>query len=154
MRLLLQDPDAYALAAEAFMNLSPWDYYNQDGSMRPTAATAEQLLRTALAINPKHTHALHLHIHIAEAGSPVAEAGQEAVSAARALGSASTMTDISPQHGHLLHMPSHIFLRVGQYKQAVLVNKAAYDFDLARGQQCITPYLPEHSINLLVHAAR
>lgn len=51
-------------------------------------------------------------------------------------------------------MPSHIFVRVGQYKRAVVANKAAYDHDLARGSQCIVPYLPEHNVNLLVYAAR
>eukprot|EP00878_Enallax_costatus_P014401 GHUV01015061.1.p1 GENE.GHUV01015061.1~~GHUV01015061.1.p1 ORF type:complete len:401 (+),score=88.02 GHUV01015061.1:159-1361(+) len=149
-----QDVDAYALAAEAFMNLSPWDYYNQDGSLKPTAATAEQLIRKALAINPKHPHALHLHIHLAEAGSPLAEPRPEAESAHRAVESAHMLNDINPQNGHLVHMPSHIFLRVGLYKEAVTVNRAAYDFDLARGQQCITPYLPEHNVNMLAYAAR
>lgn len=150
----LQDVDAYAIAAEAFMNLSPWDYYNKDGSLIPSAATAEQLIHKALAINPRHPHALHLHIHLAEAGSPLAESGPVSESAHRAVESAHMLSDISPQTGHLVHMPSHIFLRVGLYKEAVTVNRAAYDFDLARGQQCITPYLPEHNVNMLVYAAR
>jgi hypothetical protein len=84
----------------------------------------------------------------------VAEPGKEHQAAARALGSAQTLAGLQAQNGHLLHMPSHIFVRVGQYKQAVLANKAAYDHDLTRGSQCIVPYLPEHNVNLLVYAAR
>jgi hypothetical protein len=91
---------------------------------------------------------------VAEAGRPVAEPGQEQLSAGRALGSAETLASLQSQNGHLLHMPSHIFVRVGQYKRAVTTNKAAYDHDLARGSQCIVPYLPEHNVNLLVYAAR
>jgi hypothetical protein len=70
------------------------------------------------------------------------------------LGSAEALAALHSQDGHLLHMPSHIFVRVGQYKRAVVANKAAYDHDLARGSQCIVPYLPEHNVNLLVYAAR
>lgn len=136
------------------MNMSPWNYYNEDGSLKPTAATAEKLLRKALAINPSHTHALHLHVHIAEAGSPIEEPGNEAVSARRALSSADTLAELNTQHGHLMHMASHVYVRIGQYKKAVAVNKAAYDFDLARGQHCMVPYLPEHNVNMLVYAAR
>jgi hypothetical protein len=39
------------------------DYYAEDGSLRPTAATAEALLLQALKLQPHHLHALHLHIH-------------------------------------------------------------------------------------------
>jgi hypothetical protein len=39
------------------------DYYAEDGSLRPTAATAEALLLQALKLKPHHLHALHLHIH-------------------------------------------------------------------------------------------
>ncbi|WIA40430.1 hypothetical protein OEZ86_013787 [Tetradesmus obliquus] len=148
-----QDADAFAWAAEAYMNLTPWDYYAEDGSLRPTAATAEALLLQALKLQPHHLHALHLHIHIAEAGQPAPQPGQEHTAAARALGSAETLAGLLPQNGHLLHMPSHIFVRTGRYAQAVAVNRAAYEHDLARGSQCITPYLPEHNVNLLVYAA-
>eukprot|EP00879_Flechtneria_rotunda_P024619 GHRR01026117.1.p1 GENE.GHRR01026117.1~~GHRR01026117.1.p1 ORF type:complete len:671 (+),score=198.53 GHRR01026117.1:633-2645(+) len=148
-----QDADAYAFAAEAYMNLSPWDYYDSDGSLRDTAATAERLLHNALELQPNHTHALHLHLHIAEAGSPAAKDGKNTVSAPRALNSANVLANLGAQSGHLMHMPSHIYVRVGQYRQAVEANKAAYDFDLIRATQCTIPYLPEHNVQVLVYAA-
>jgi hypothetical protein len=136
------------------MNLSPWDYYAADGSLNPNARTAEQLLVKALQLHPEHTHALHLYIHVAEAGAPVPSPGLEHLSAARGLASAEKLSELNSQNGHLLHMPSHIFVRTGRYKRAVEVNKVAYDFDLARGTHCIAPYLPEHNVNMLVYAAR
>lgn len=159
--LLQDDADIYALAAEAYMNLSPWDYYNATGQLRPTAATAEQLLMKALAINPSHTHALHLHIHLSEAGTPGEAPSQPsssstfpANSAVRGLVSAEALIAAAPRNGHLLHMPSHTLVRVGQYKRAAEVNEAAYRFDIARGEQCLIPYLPEHNVGMLVYAAR
>jgi hypothetical protein len=93
------------------------DYYNETGHLRPTAVTAEQLLLAALALNPHHTHALHLHIHITEAGTP-GEAPSQANnslsgglnsslnsnSAVRGLGSAESLLAVAPRNGHLLHM--------------------------------------------------
>jgi hypothetical protein len=164
--LLQDDADINALAAEAYMNLSPWDYYNHTGHLRPSAAAAEQLLLSALALNPSHTHALHLHIHITEAGAPGEAPSQPgttgatdnltfpANSAARGLASAEALIAAAPRNGHLLHMPSHTLVRVGQYKRAAEVNEVAYRFDVNRGAQCLIPYLPEHNINMLVYAAR
>ncbi len=42
--LLLQDADAFALTAEAYINLVPWNHYKDDGSLRPEAAHAEALM--------------------------------------------------------------------------------------------------------------
>ncbi len=60
-----------ALVAEALMNLSPWEYYElPSGQLKATAARAEQVLLQALSVSPSHPQALHLHVHIAEAGRP------------------------------------------------------------------------------------
>ncbi|GBF99344.1 hypothetical protein Rsub_11756 [Raphidocelis subcapitata] len=151
----VNDPDLFALAAEAFMNLRPWDYYTGDGTLRPDAARAEALLRRALALDARHPLALHLHIHVAEAAAPtIAGAhGDEAAWAGRALGSADALAAAAPQQGHLLHMPSHIYLRLGHYSQAVASNRRAYDLDVSRAPQCTVPYLPEHNLGVLVYAA-
>lgn len=135
------------------------DYYDTSGQLRPTAATAEQLLLAALTLQPHHTHALHLHIHITEAGIPGEPPSQPGTppaptSAARGLSSAEALLAVAPRNGHLLHMPSHTLVRVGRYRQAVEANKEAYSFDVQRGGQCVVPYLPEHNVNMLVYAAR
>jgi hypothetical protein len=65
------DADALALAAEGFMNLRQWNYYDKaSGELQPEAARAEQLIRAALEQAPAHALAHHLHIHIAEGGRP------------------------------------------------------------------------------------
>jgi hypothetical protein len=135
------------------------DYYNETGQLRPTAAVAEKLLLSALALNSKHTHALHLHIHITEGGTPGEppsnpDAHTPPNAASRGLRSAESLIAAAPKNGHLLHMPSHTFVRLGHYKRAVEANKAAYQLDLDRGQQCLVPYLPEHNVNMLVYSAR
>jgi hypothetical protein len=62
---------ALALAAEALMNLTPWEYYQQPGGqLRPGAARAERLLLRALQAEPGHPLLLHLHVHVAEGGAP------------------------------------------------------------------------------------
>lgn len=109
--MLLQDTTALVLAAEAYMNLSPWDYYTAEGDLRPNARVAEHLLLQALKINPSHVFALHLHIHIAEAGAATNQGGAAVLQAGRALRSANTLAELNAQHGHLMHMPSHLYLR-------------------------------------------
>jgi tetratricopeptide (TPR) repeat protein len=46
-----------------------------------------------------------------------------------ALPSADRLKDFAPQAGHLTHMPSHIYVRVGQYEDATLVNELAAEAD-------------------------
>ena len=42
-----------------------------DGSLRPTSAEAEALLQEALALDAGQALALHLHVHLSEAASPL-----------------------------------------------------------------------------------
>ena len=43
----------------------------QEGKeLRESASQAEELINSALAVDPKNPLALHLHIHIAEASTP------------------------------------------------------------------------------------
>lgn len=42
-----------------------------DGSLRPTSVEAEALLREALALDDGQALALHLHVHLSEAASPL-----------------------------------------------------------------------------------
>lgn len=55
------------MAAEAMMNLNPWEYYLPNGSLRPSASRAETLIHAALKLDPQNPLANHLLIHIAEA---------------------------------------------------------------------------------------
>src|SRR5262249_5976997 len=61
------DLDAATLAAEALMDLTPWEYWTRDGE--PTTYTGEIVatLESVLARNPEHPGANHYYIHTVEA---------------------------------------------------------------------------------------
>lgn len=50
-------------------------------------------------------------------------------------------------------MPSHIFVRLGRYHDAVVANEAAYASDVADAKNCQECYGPEHNTDMLIYAA-
>ncbi|MDH3978300.1 MAG: hypothetical protein OEU86_07255 [Gammaproteobacteria bacterium] len=119
------DPDIAALTASALMNLSPWDYWFGDGKPYERTVVIMALLEGAIAKSPKHTGALHYHIHVTESKEP--DLGEP---------SADALKDLAPGAGHLLHMPSHIYMRVGRYADAYAMNQAATKADVDYIAQC------------------
>jgi tetratricopeptide (TPR) repeat protein len=83
------DLDIATLAAEALMNLAPWDYW-QAGGAEPKGRTAElvALLERVLAVKPDHPGAIHFYIHAVEAsdrperGAPTPTVSRGRISAA------------------------------------------------------------------------
>ncbi len=135
------DDDAATLYAEALMDLSPWAYWNADGS--PAAYTPALVgeLERVLARNPRHIGAMHYYIHAVEA-SPTPARGEPYADALAAL---------APGSGHLVHMPAHIYIRVGRYHDATLTNLAASTADkdflaVCRGSNGVYPlgYVPHN----------
>ena len=104
------------LLADALMNLSPWDYWEADGAT-PKGRTAELVaaLETALRRSPDHPGAIHLYIHDVEAST----------TPERAEAHADRLAALMPGAGHIVHMPSHIYYRVGRYKDSLAANVAA-----------------------------
>lgn len=113
------DLDAATLYAESMMNLRPWQLWTHDG--KPAEGTMEiiAVLEGVLKRNPNHTGANHYYIHAVEA-SPNAERG---------LASAMRLGSLAPNAGHLVHMPSHIYLRTGDWEEAVKSNDLAIEAD-------------------------
>ncbi len=113
------DADIAVLAAEAEMNAHAYDYWRANG--RPQAWTPKIAARLDRAIHlaPMHPGAHHYRIHLFE-DSPQRE---------QALASAEQLGTLAPMVGHLVHMPSHIFFRVGRYRDAVASNAAAVKAD-------------------------
>jgi tetratricopeptide (TPR) repeat protein len=109
------DLDAATLYAESMMNLRPWQLWSLDG--KPAEGTLEILavLEGVLKRNPNHTGANHYYIHAIEA-SPNPERGTAA---------ANRLMGLAPNAGHLVHMPSHIYLRTGEWEEAVKSNDLA-----------------------------
>ncbi|NML16466.1 hypothetical protein [Azohydromonas caseinilytica] len=109
-----------ALYAEAAMDTQPWDYWEAGGT-RPKGRGADivRTLETVLARNPSHPHAIHLYIHAVEASTRP----ERALPYARKLGV------LMPAAGHIVHMPSHIYYRVGLYRDSLEVNQRAIEAD-------------------------
>ena len=122
------DADAAALFAESLMDLSPWNYWQDDGSPRAFTHEAEAALQAALALNRDHTGALHYTIHMYERFEPH-----------KAEAAADRLELQAPDAGHLVHMPAHIYYRVGRYKDSADVNEAAAAADVAYFSWCRAP---------------
>jgi len=120
------DLDAYTLFSEALLDTMPWDYWLSDRSPKPETEEAFAALRHVLKFDPDHPGANHFYIHAVEAG-PNPELG---------LPSADRLRDLVPHAGHLVHMPAHIYMRVGQYRDAELANVKAVQADRAYISHC------------------
>jgi tetratricopeptide (TPR) repeat protein len=110
-----RDTDAAVLYAESLMDLHPWKLWAPDGT--PAEGTLElvRVLEHAQTQRPDHIGALHYYLHAIEA-SPHPE---------RALAAAKRLESLAPSAGHLVHMPAHIYIRTGNYIDAIRVNEAA-----------------------------
>lgn len=114
------DDDAATLYAEALMDLRPWNYWTNAG--KPLApSTLEQLavLERTTRRNPNHPGACHFYIHAIEASN----------SAAKAVACAERLGSLMPGAGHLVHMPTHIYMRLGRWEDAVEHNQMAVHVD-------------------------
>ncbi len=121
------DIDASVLAAEALMDLHPWDFWDlQSGEARPWTPEIQARLEDILARAPNHPMGHHLYIHLMEASQ---EPG-------RALPSAEALPRLTPGAGHLVHMPAHVYIRVGKYHEASEANMAAVAADQEYITQC------------------
>jgi len=112
------DDNAATLYAASLMNLSPWAYWNKDGSPRENTLVVLATLESAIERDPEHTGAIHYYIHAVEATHP-----QQAEPAADVLGT------LAPNAGHLVHMPAHIYMRVGRYEDSYDANVKAVQAD-------------------------
>jgi len=112
------DAEVATLYAESIMDLSPWNYWERDGTARPQTNDLLAAIESVLARAPLHPGANHFYIHAVEAVDP-----QRAVAAAERL------AGLMPGAGHLVHMPGHIYVRVGRYRDAIAANEHAVHVD-------------------------
>jgi tetratricopeptide (TPR) repeat protein len=114
-----RDAGIATLAAEALMNLHPYDWWQRDGAPQPWTPEIRALLARALAIDPKHPGANHYWLHLVESSPEPADG----------VASAERLAALVPGAGHLLHMPAHIYMRVGRYGDAIEANRRAIAAD-------------------------
>ncbi|GAB3377795.1 tetratricopeptide repeat protein [Azotobacter armeniacus] len=113
-----EDQEAATLYAESLMDLSPWQYWSQDGKPRPDTPELLAQLERVITANPNHPGACHFFIHAVEAAQPE-----------RAVPCAERLAGLMPGAGHLVHMPGHIYIRVGRYEDAIKANEHAVHAD-------------------------
>jgi tetratricopeptide (TPR) repeat protein len=113
------DADIQTLAAEALLNLHPYDWWEGDGKPKPWTRHIEQLLAAALAADPDHPGANHYLVHVMES-SRTPERGVSA---------ATRLETVAPGSGHLVHMPAHIYMRIGRYADASAANERSIKAD-------------------------
>ena len=141
------DANIQTLYAASVMNTVPWNYWDKEGNPSPNIAEAKAALEKAIAIDPDNPGAHHYYIHMVELPKP-----DLAVPSADALGA------LMPSAGHIVHMPSHIYIRVGRYLDAVESNQKAILADEDYISQCYSQglyplgYYP-HNIHFLWSAA-
>jgi len=112
------DIEAATLHAESLMDLTPWDYWNDDGTPQPGTTELLRELERVMAVDPDHPGANHFYIHAVEAVDPE-----------RAVAAAERLAGLMPGAGHLVHMPGHIYVRVGRYADAITANEHAVHAD-------------------------
>jgi tetratricopeptide (TPR) repeat protein len=141
------DLDAATLYAASLVNLSPWDYWNLDGSPKGNTEKILNTLQSVVDRNPRHAGALHYYIHVVELRHP--ERGEQ---------HADMLAELMPGAGHIVHMPSHIYMRVGRYADSYEANRRAVAADEDYITQCrsqgIYPlnYYP-HNIHFMAWSA-
>lgn len=113
------DPDIAMLYVESMMDTIPWGYWMRDGYPREGTAEIVALTEDVLRRHPRHPGATHMYIHLVEPTN----------TPERAEKAADTLLTLMPDAGHVIHMPSHIYLRVGRYDDAIKSNQRAIAAD-------------------------
>jgi tetratricopeptide (TPR) repeat protein len=117
------DLDVRTLHAESLMMFRPWDLHRTDDEEvqpYPEAREAIEALEAVLAEDLAHPGACHLYIHAVEAWEP-----------RRAEACADLLADTIPGVSHIQHMPSHIYVHIGRFGDAVRANEKAVMMDHA-----------------------
>ena len=113
------DLTAGTIAAEALMDLRPWKQWGRYGDMEPGTQAVITTLKGVLRHDSLHVGAAHLWIHALEGSQNPGDA----------VWAADLLASREPGAGHIVHMPSHIYHRVGRYRDGVEHNTRAVAID-------------------------
>lgn len=120
-----QDQDARIVYVEGLMDLRPWMLW-LNGKPNTETNTILNNINLVLKQNPYHLGANHYNIHALEASDRPE----------LALNSALKLSGLVPNAGHMQHMPSHIFMRLGNYRMSRDANLNAVKVDQTYHQKC------------------
>lgn len=136
------DLELGTLYAESLIMYRPWNLYQEDGEPYPETRTAIEVMEQLLEIDISHPGACHIYIHVVEAWKPE-----------RAEDCADLLAESVPGVAHMQHMPSHIYVQVGRYGDAVRSNLDAVR--VARAAEYDEGFVvyPGHNLAMLVFTA-
>ncbi len=137
------DLDAGSLLGEALMLLAPRQFWTEDGEPQPGTPEMMAVLESVLARNIEHPGACHHYIHLVEAGPHP----EKAEACADHLGSA------IPGASHINHMPSHIYMNIGRYGDAVTANQQAWHTDQRHAYGGPPGIYPTHNLHMMLFGA-
>lgn len=137
------DLDAATLYAEALMVLRPWDQWTRAGEPKPGTERVLAALESVLERDVRHPGACHLYIHAVEASREP----ERAERCADFLGAR------IPGASHIPHMPSHIYMRIGRYGDAVVANRHAWHVDQQAAHGGPPGIYPSHNLHMMMTAA-
>ncbi len=143
VRRFPNDLDAGSLLGEALMLLAPRRFWDEYGDPNPGVEEMVAVLESVLARDIEHPGACHHYIHLVEA-SPTPE---RAEACADHLGSA------IPGASHINHMPSHIYMNIGRYGDAVKANQQAWHTDLKAAYGGPPGIYPTHNLHMMLFGA-
>ena len=134
--------------AEALLNKSPWVLWDLDsGEPKAHAVIARGVIEKALLLAPNHPGLNHFYVHLMEM-SPTPEL---------ALPACAVLRKYCPSAGHLIHMPSHIYVLLGMWREAVQANEdaAAQDREYVRKEGIYNYYTGYriHNLHFIAYAA-
>ncbi|CAM4233898.1 tetratricopeptide repeat protein [Zobellia roscoffensis] len=141
------DANILILFAQSAMNTTRWNYWDKNGNPGPNIKAAKTALEKAMELEPENPGGHHYYIHMVELPHP--DMGVK---------SADKLASLMPGAGHIVHMPSHIYIRVGRYLDAVKTNQTAIAADEGYIAQCFSQglyplaYYP-HNIHFLWSSA-
>jgi tetratricopeptide (TPR) repeat protein len=143
VRRFPNDLDAAALLGEALMVLRPWDQWTRTGEPKPGTEEVIAVLESVLRRDLRHPGACHHYIHATEASRD----------AGRAARCADLLGDVIPGASHVPHMPSHTYMRIGRYGDAVRANQRAWHADQRAAYGSAPGIYPPHNLQMLMSAA-
>ena len=134
------DLDVLTLQAEAWMLLRP-----RRGDVDLEAEDVKKIrpiLETVLARDIRHPGACHLYIHLVEASQDpgLAEACSDHLGSQIAV-------------SHIHHMPTHIYMNIGRWGDAVRGNQQAWHADQKAAHGGPPGVYPSHNLHMLLNAA-
>ncbi len=134
------DLDVLTLQAEAWMLLRP-----RRGDVDLEAKDVKKIrpiLETVLARDIRHPGACHLYIHLVEASQDpgLAEACSDHLGSQIAV-------------SHIHHMPTHIYMNIGRWGDAVRGNQQAWHADQKAAHGGPPGVYPSHNLHMLLNAA-